>query len=209
MYGYWKGRRGHGGAQDKKDIDMEYVYGALDSGTPLRELLQRLGMKYHTLYRRHRAYQESLPGGARRKGLVKYRNMGKERVHVPMEWVYGQLAAGRRVADIAAQLHVGARTLYSRHEEYRRQHPEGGPAGKTLAGCGGRCGRPRKEVDMECIYECLMAGQSIRQAAEWHGISYPTLKARHREYQEEHRGEMGRYMHEKLTDFKKGGGTQK
>lgn len=194
------------GTQDKKNIDMEYVYDALDSGTPLQELLQCLGMKYRTLYRRHKAYQESLPEGERRKDLVKYKNTGKKRVHVPMEWVYAQLAAGRQVADIAAELHVGARTLYSKHEEYRVQHPDGRRARKTLAGRRSRCGRPRKEVDMECIYEGLMAGQSIRELAEGYGISYPTLKVRHVAYQEKHRGEGGRYIRKNLIDFKKGVG---
>lgn len=195
------------GAQGKKNIDMERVYCALDSGTPLQELLQGLGMKYRTLYRRHKAYQEGVPEGERRDALVKYKSAGKKCVDVPMEWVYAQLEAGRHLGDIAEELHVGARTVYSRHKEYREAHPGRGGVPETLRSRKGRGGRPKKEVDMEGIYGKLMGGASIREVCRGCGVSYPTLLARHREYQQVHQGGDARYARSRLSDFK-GGGTQ-
>lgn len=202
--GTYGGKAGTGMNTPKKKIDMEGVYRALDSGIPLQELLQRMGVGYWILYKRHKSYQESLAGAGNRDCLVKYGQSGKKRVHVPMEWVYAQVEEGRKVEDIANELGVGERTLYRKHEEYRALHPGSRKAGNTLAGMGSRNSRPRKRVDMESVYEMLIGGKTIREVLEECGISYPTLKAHHEEYQKGHQGENTRYTRRRLVDFKKG-----
>lgn len=192
----------------RKEIDLERVYHELDEGADVKEVLQKLGVTYQTLSRRHKEYQNSLPEEDRRQGIVKYKKTGRSAVHVPMEWVYDQIDSGRPVKDVANQLHVGVRTLYNRHTEYQNNlkkcMEESAYLRENLtrgAACPGR-GRRKKNINMETVYDELLSGKGICEVAAAIGVTSTTLNNHHEEYQEQHKGECGRYIRKYLKDFK-------
>lgn len=191
----------------KKSIDMEQVYWDLDHGLSAKEVAKQLGINERTLYRRHKQYQEGLPEAKRRTVLVrKRRTTGRQTKAIPMEWVYDQVDAGHTVEEVAGQLHVGTRTIYSRHEEYQEQlakeDPENRYVRKTLVGKGSINGRPRKELNMEAVYDAMLSGKTMQDVLKMFDIAASTLYNKHDEYQNQHRGESGKYIREKLIDFR-------
>jgi len=194
----------------RTEINMERIYSELDSGTKLEDVLGKIGISYQTLFRKHKEYQKSLPESERRAGIVKYKETGRPAVDVPMEWVYDQIDAGSTVAEVANKLHVGIRTLYSRHADYQknlkkcmegsaapylRENLTRGPA------CPGR-GRRKKEINMEEVYDQLLSGKGICEVATAFGVTSTTLNNHHNEYQEKHKGKRGKYIRRTLKDFK-------
>ena len=198
-----------GNRSNRKEINMEKAYEALDNGMRMEELLEKLNVTYQTLSRRHKEYQESIPEEKRRTDLVKFKETGRRPVDIPMEWVYDQINAGCTVKEIADQLHVGTRTLYSRHKEYQekliKEGQEASPyARETLTCKRPGCGRKKVRLEMEAVYDDLLSGKGICEAASAHGVSSVTLQAHHEEYQKQHEGESGVYIRKRLKDFKSG-----
>lgn len=191
---------------EKESIDMEKVYHDLDNGVSVKEVAEGLGINERTLYRRHKKYQEGLPEAKRRAVLVRQRRTGRQSKAIPMEWVYAQVDAGHTVEEVAGQLHVGTRTIYSRHEEYQahleKENPESRYVRRTLVGKGTKNGCARRELDMEKVYDELLSGKTMQDVQKLFDLSAPTLKKKHDEYQKQHRGESGKYIREKLIDFR-------
>jgi len=194
----------------RREIDMEGVYKALDNGTKMEELLRKLGVTYQTLSRRHKEYQKSLSEDERRTDIVKFKETGRPPADIPMEWVYEQIDGGCSVREVANKLHVGIRTLYSRHADYQknlkkcmegsaapylRENLTRGPA------CPGRV-RRKKEINMEEVYDQLLSGKGICEVATAFGVTSTALNNHHNEYQEKHKGKRGKYIRRTLKDFK-------
>lgn len=200
-----------GNRSNRKEINMEKAYADLDNGMRMEDLLKKLNVTYQTLSRRHKEYQESIPEGKRRTDLVRFKETGRHPVDIPMEWVYDQIDGGCTVKEIAGRLHVGTRTLYSRHKEYQekliKEGRETSPYKREnltkKSNCQGR-GRKKIEVDMEAAYDSLISGKGICEVAKEMGISSVTLQAHHEEYQKQHEGESSVYIRRRLKDFKSG-----
>lgn len=193
--------------QGSGDIDMEKVYGMLDAGKPLTEVLEEVGMPYWTLRRRHKEYQAQLPEEEReRPGLVKNRGGGAGSIDVPMESVYALIDSGCSVKDVAKQFGVSPRALYDKHEKYQecleREGAGNGSVRETLGGAGKKSGKPRKKIDMAEVYDELLSGKKIHEVAEAHGVSQKTLENRHKKYQKENKGKTGPYIRRRLVDFR-------
>ena len=196
-------------APREKYIDMEQVYEALDMGASMEELAEAYGVCSQTLYRRHNKYQEGIPEDRRRGRLAGYGGNGRKPFDVPIEWVYDQIDAGSTAEEVAEKLHVSTRVLYNRHEDYQKQLQGEGKkdspyARKTLLG-EGRYRRRGKKLEMEEVYEALLSGKKVGEVTGMFGISYKTLRRKHKEYQEKHAAEGGRYVRERLLDFKAAG----
>lgn len=101
----------------KKGIDMKSIYHEIDRGKTVTEIAESLGISRKTLYRYHEKYQSGLREPEEKRSLTKGRGVKKV---VDMDFVYGEITAGKYVCDVAKELGVSKQTIYRRHNEIQK-----------------------------------------------------------------------------------------